>query len=450
MRVKRAGRFAGALFRNGNRFVCLNFLHLDFSYTIFFFLSPRSTQIPFDPPPGSRLSCVYSKRVDTWVLTLNNSFLLLLVWGMQRDVLSDTEARMKSVDALYRNPDAALHRGPESTEAGVENKQKAQRTCVGELVFCSEIMWSLDYELTRVARFDFDVLLEGETGVGKDLVAREIHRRGSRHGKPFVSVPLRSLSPTLIESELFGHERGAFSGAEKTKAGIFESAQGGVLYIPEISCLDEDLQLKLLSFMQYKRFHRVGEDPRRPERLCDVRLIFATNENLLALVHAGRLREDFFYRIKGLSLRIPPLRERGDDVIVLAEHFLKLYDYGQQLRLGDAAIEQLRAHTWPGNVRELENAIKAAVPHAKDGVISHLHLDTCACLQREHKLLQGVLQDPASIPSYAEMEQRLRTEYFRGVLHLCANHIPTAARKAGMTEQGFRKALRRLESDTGG
>ncbi len=311
-------------------------------------------------------------------------------------------------------------------------------------------MRNLDNELTRIARFDFDILLEGETGVGKDLVAREIHRRSAREGKPFVSVPLRSLSPTLIESELFGHERGAFSGAERSKAGIFESAQGGVLYIPEISCLDEDLQLKLLSFMQYKRFHRVGENPRRPERLCDVRLIFATNEDLTALMHEGRLREDFYYRIRGLSLHIPPLREREDDVLMLAEHFLRLYDFGQQLRLGEKAVEQLRAHHWPGNVRELENVIKAAVPYAADGVVSHVHHDNCTCRQKQPGMLERYLQDPANLPPYAEMELQLRREYFQGVLQLCENHIPTAARKAGMTEQGFRKALHRFDRGSGG
>jgi DNA-binding NtrC family response regulator len=313
-----------------------------------------------------------------------------------------------------------------------------------DFVFVSREMQKLDYEISRVARFDFDVLLSGETGVGKDFVASEIHRRSGRGHRPFLSVPLRSLSPTLIESELFGHERGAFSGAERSKPGKFEAAEGGTMYIPEISCLSEDVQLKLLYFMQYKRCLRVGEDPRHHERNCDVRLILATNDDLSELVAQGKLREDFYYRINGLSLHIPPLRQRREDIVPLARHFIDLYGFGKPYDFTQSAIDRMHAYDWPGNVRELANTIKAAIPFASDGVVSEDVLPIKCSSAGHADFITHHLRMMQQLPTYTELEDSLRRSYFQEALLRCQGHVPRAACLAGMSEQGFRKAILRM------
>ena len=147
--------------------------------------------------------------------------------------------------------------------------------------------------------------MTGETGVGKDMIASQIYQRSNRKDKPFIPIPLRSLSESILESELFGHEKGAFTGADRMKVGKFEAAHQGIVYLPEISNLPEAIQLKLLHFMQYKTITRVGHDSRKSEMNLDVRLIMATNENLEELVKTGRMREDFYYRVSGVTLKYP-------------------------------------------------------------------------------------------------------------------------------------------------
>ncbi|MCB2206629.1 sigma 54-interacting transcriptional regulator [bacterium] len=314
-----------------------------------------------------------------------------------------------------------------------------------EFIFRSGRMQRLNYEIARIAQFDFDVLLLGETGVGKDLIAAEIHRRSGRSDNPFLPIPLRSLNPTLLESELFGHERGAFSGAEVAKPGKFEVAHHGTVYIPEISSLSEDIQLKLLYFMQYKSCLRVGEDPRHRERCCDVRLIFASNDDLDDLVRDGSLREDFYYRIKGLSVKIPPLRERIEDIEVLAKHFIEKYGLGASFTLCDSALNDMMQYSWPGNVRELENMIKAEIPFAEDGVIAPGSLQPYGGSHAGADDLRRYVQGRKTLPSFDRILEELRTVYFADVMRRAGRHVPTAAQIAGMSEQGFRKALRKLQ-----
>ena len=240
------------------------------------------------------------------------------------------------------------------------------------LVFASEGMKKVHYELTRLAGLTFDVLIQGETGVGKDLCAFEIHQRSPRRDKPFIPVAMRVLSESIIESELFGHEKGAFSGADKAKVGKLEAANGGTLYIPEVSSLTETVQLKLLQFMQYKSIARVGQDSRRPDTRLDVRVIMATNEKLEDAVEKGKMREDFYHRISGVKLTIPPLRDRREDIGPLAEYFMHKFAASVDNRtysLAPDAIRALENYRWPGNVRELENAIKGALAYSETGVL---------------------------------------------------------------------------------
>lgn len=227
--------------------------------------------------------------------------------------------------------------------------------------------------LTKVAPTAVNDLLLGESGVAKEAIARCIHIHSRRAGRPFLAVNCAALSPTLVESELFGHERGAFTGAVARRHGVFERARGGTLFLDEIGELDPSLQAKLLRVVQEKRFERLGGE----ETLeTDVRIISATNRDLRREVQEGRFRADLYFRLAAFPIEIPPLRERPADIDALAQHFIAAAaeKFGKpQLRLSDAARFQLRAHRWPGNVRELENVIKRAAI-LSDGDILPEHL----------------------------------------------------------------------------
>jgi two-component system response regulator HydG len=214
---------------------------------------------------------------------------------------------------------------------------------------------------TRVAPTRSTVLLTGETGTGKELVAGLIHAGSPRCDRPFVKVNCAALPETLLESELFGHERGAFTGADRQRAGRFEQADGGTLFLDEIGDMTPATQVKLLRVLQDGEFHRVGGT--RALR-SDVRIVAATNHDLERRVREGSFREDLYFRLNVIRVHLPPLRERGDDVLALARHFLAQFarDLGRpRVRFGSEALARIRAHAWPGNVRELRNAVERAV-----------------------------------------------------------------------------------------
>jgi DNA-binding NtrC family response regulator len=209
--------------------------------------------------------------------------------------------------------------------------------------------------LERVAASELPVLVVGESGTGKELVARAVHGRSPRASQPFVAFSFAAVAETLLESELFGYEKGAFTGAHMRKPGLLETADRGVLFLDEVGEASPAAQAKLLRAIETKEFFRVGAT--RPVR-SDIRLVAATNRDLLAEVEAGRFREDLYYRINGVTLRLPPLRERTGDIPLLAAHFLK--QMGSKKRLSARAEASLAAHAWPGNVRELRMVIQRA------------------------------------------------------------------------------------------
>ena len=209
--------------------------------------------------------------------------------------------------------------------------------------------------LARAAPSPLPVLIQGETGTGKELLARALHEQGPRAGFPFVPINCAALPENLIESELFGHERGAFTGAVERKTGLFEVATRGTVFLDEIGELSLPLQSRLLRVLETQEFFRVGGT--RPVRV-DVRVVSATNRDLRGEVEAGRFREDLFYRLNGVNLRVPPLRERRGDIALLARHFLDRGGSGRLL--DDTAVGALRAYDWPGNVRELEMVVGRA------------------------------------------------------------------------------------------
>jgi transcriptional regulator with PAS, ATPase and Fis domain len=233
--------------------------------------------------------------------------------------------------------------------------------------------------LGKVAPTPATVLLLGESGVGKEVIARCLHSHSRRASSPFVAVNAAALTPTLIESELFGHERGSFTGATDRHTGVFERAHGGTLFLDEIGELDPGLQAKLLRVLQERSFERVGGG--KPIEV-DVRIIAATNRDLYASVNEGRFRADLYFRLSTFPIEIPPLRERPGDIDALAQHFLEQASRRVDkpgLRLGEEARYILRAHSWPGNVRELENAIEHAVILA-DEIVLPEHLPVASRL----------------------------------------------------------------------
>jgi len=235
-------------------------------------------------------------------------------------------------------------------------REQATSDHFGDLLGASPRMRELFADLARIADSDVTVLIEGETGTGKELVAESIHRESRRAEKPLVVFDCSSVTPTLAESELFGHERGAFTGAVSARAGVFEQADGGSIFLDELGELPKDLQPKLLRVLEKREVRRLGGQ--RPTAV-DVRLIAATNRNLATEVARGNFRQDLYFRLAGAHVHVPPLRDRMQDLPMLVEHFLGRARPPRSLSEISAPVwDMFRAHRWPGNVRELRNAVE--------------------------------------------------------------------------------------------
>jgi diguanylate cyclase (GGDEF)-like protein len=244
-------------------------------------------------------------------------------------------------------------------------EQREVRAREGRYVFRSEKMTELLETVDRIAASDVPILLQGETGVGKEVVAEVVHECSARRGKPLVKVNCAALPETLLESELFGHERGAFTGAERRRPGRFELADGGTIFLDEIGEIPVQTQVKLLRVLQDHRIERLGGTS--PIQV-DVRVIAATNRDLLADIREGRFREDLYFRLNVVSLVVPPLRARKEEIPALADHFLEAHRRSERTtgkRLSPAAMDRLFSHDWPGNVRELRNTIERALVIAR-------------------------------------------------------------------------------------
>ena len=236
------------------------------------------------------------------------------------------------------------------------------------IVFVSDKMRDVLDSAWRVSQSKANVLLRGDSGTGKELIARTIHYHSKRCDKAFISVNCAAIPDTLIESDLFGHVKGAFTGAVTEKKGRFEMADGGTLFLDEIGDIPPPMQVKLLRVLQERRFERVGSSK---SITVDVRIIAATNRNLEEAVKEGKFREDLYYRLNVVPLRIPSLRERKEDIPPLVGHFLQLYneENGREVKISNEALDTLLIHDWPGNVRELENCIERMIVMAKNELI---------------------------------------------------------------------------------
>jgi len=285
----------------------------------------------------------------------------------------DFIAKPIDLDKVKEILDRAVKTQELSKELGaiVESPEKYQ---IDKLVGESRQMQEIYKLIGAMTTNDITVLIGGENGTGKELVAKAIHYNSHRRDKPFVPVNCGALPDTLLESELFGYEKGAFTGAAGTKKGKFELADGGTLFLDEVSTMSPASQVKLLRFLEDRRVERLGGTGTIE---VDVRIIAATNENLAAAVKAGDFRRDLYHRLNLISFTIPPLRERVEDIPLLVNHFLQvaIVELGRQLKgLDGGAMELLRRYDWPGNVRQLENAIKRAAALSRSDVILPEHL----------------------------------------------------------------------------
>jgi DNA-binding NtrC family response regulator len=312
-------------------------------------------------------------------------------------------------------------------------REQAAAECFGDVLGRSPRMRELFAQLERIAATDYTLLVEGETGTGKDLVAESLHRASAREAGPFVVLDCGAVAQGLVESELFGHERGAFTGAVDARAGVFEQATGGTLFVDEIGEMPLELQPKLLRALEKRQFRRVGG---ARTLAFDARLIAATNRNLRAEVRRGRFREDLYYRLAAAHVQVPPLRDRLEDLELLVDHFLGLE--GAPLRaceLPDDVWRMFRAYRWPGNVRELRNAVQRLVISPDRPELSMLTRQPDALAAQSRPLPLRVARRQAS----DDFEKR----YLERVLAHAGGSVTRAAAVAEVSRQMLQKLLKK-------
>ncbi|MBK9351963.1 MAG: sigma-54-dependent Fis family transcriptional regulator [Sulfuritalea sp.] len=344
------------------------------------------------------------------------------------DALEAVIGKALELDAAYREIDGLRTRL--AAESGVP-----------ETVGQSAAMERLLDQVRQVAGLDTTVLLEGESGTGKDVVARLLHALSARAEKPFLEVNCGGLPESLLESLLFGHEKGAFTGAAQASPGYFERAHGGNLFLDEIADMSPKLQSSLLHVLQSHQFTRIGSTQ---PRSTDFRLICATNRQLAGEVQAGRFREDLFYRINVVALSVPALRERQGDIILLAAHFLDCFNTKFGKNCGPftaAAVRLLEASPWPGNVRQLKHCIERAVALHAGGPIDAPHLSVAG------ESVAGA--SPAAAPTskdalrYQGARADFERVYFRRLLDAAGGNISEAARLSGIPRQNLYVRIKR-------
>jgi len=301
-----------------------------------------------------------------------------------------------------------------------------------EMIGFSEQMVAVYKTVSRVAPTDAPVLIEGESGTGKELVARMIHRHSARAKGPFVPVDCGSIAPGILESELFGSIRGAFTGADRDRAGLFEAANGGTVFLDEIAEVEPAFQLKLLRFLQEKEIRPLGSSR---SRRVDVRVVAATNRDLQVLVEEGKFRQDLWFRLNVVSIRLPPLRERRGDIAALVRYFLGRYNerYGRAVQLSADAARRIEEYTWPGNVRQLQHLLERLV------ILSPM--ETVGEDQVE-EALQAAEPRSRPVESLADAEQ----EQIRKVLAATGGNKSRAAQILNIERKTLYRKLERMRS----
>lgn len=320
----------------------------------------------------------------------------------------------------------------------------------GEMVGKSIKMRQIFSILEKISPTHATVIIEGETGTGKELVARAVHENSQRKGNAFVVFDCSAVAPNLIESELFGHERGAFTGAVKSRRGAFEAASSGTIFLDEIGELTLDLQPKLLRALEQREVRRVGANV--PTKI-DVRVICATNRNLKKEIDEGRFREDLYYRLSVIKITLPPLRDRPEDIPVLLEKFLTTAKFNQLAdgnlkvrKVDDNALKVLSRYDWPGNVRELSNIIERACSFVEGDTISKAHLDFIFAEMSHGEDRTERMKVEADIP-FKDAKQKIvesfEKEYLQDLLQRNNHNLSKASREAKIDRKHLRNLLKK-------
>ncbi len=367
-----------------------------------------------------------SPRLDTALAALRAGAYDYLTWPVPVDALAIALDRAVQNRRLRREV-RRLRR--------VLNPSIAFEGIIGE----SPAMRDLFDLMQRMAGSVSTVLVTGETGTGKELAVRALHRASRRKDGPFIAVNCAALPEPLLESELFGHVRGAFTDARSDRTGLFVAATGGTLFLDELGDMPMPLQVKLLRALQDRVVRPVGGNKEVP---FDARIVAATNRDLEMLVEAGTFRQDLYYRINVIHLELPPLRARGGDILLLAEHFLKHACYladRASIPIDEQAVRRLLEYPWPGNIRELENAVERAVALAGDDGLSVSDLPPRV---RDYRPLRSPLSpsDPEELVTLRVLEER----YLRRVLHLVGGNRTAAARVLGIDRKSLYRKIQRF------
>ena len=336
----------------------------------------------------------------------------------------------------------------------LEQRRLREYTILGDSPQIKEVR----ERITRVAPTNSTILITGESGTGKELVARAIHSQSKRSARPFVALNCGALPETLLESELFGHEKGAFTSADSTKKGLVETAERGSIFLDEIGEMSLMMQVKLLRFLQERRFRRVGGTE---EQDVDVRVITASNQDLAKMVETGDFRRDLFYRVNVIKVDVPPLRERKEDILLLAQHFVNKFNrqMGKELKgLAPGAKRTLKSYTWRGNVRELENVIERAVALEDSDMVQAESLDLGDIPGQDRRSAQHTAGDPSAAVGRAsegperlpesgfvldEHIQNIEREYLAQALQQAGGVKVRAAGLVGMSFRSFRYYLKK-------
>jgi two-component system NtrC family response regulator len=337
---------------------------------------------------------------------------------------------------------------------GLERDLEALRTRSRErkdfegIIAMSSPMLDIFNTVKRVAPTDVSVLITGESGTGKELVAKAIHNRSPRHGGPFIPINCGAIPENLLESELFGHEKGSFTGAHVTRPGKFELADGGTIFLDEIGELTQPLQVKILRFLQDQVIERVGG--REPIQV-DVRIIAATNRDLEEMLGTKDFREDLFYRINTISLSLPPLRERGEDILLLSMYFLNHYnrEFSKNVRgFSNNAHGTLSGYAWPGNVRELENRIKRAVIMTTGKLIQPEDLDLPYAdeFEDESRAGDGSLSVPVGM-TLKQAREEMERKLVIGAMLRSKGNISAAAKELDVSRPTLHDLMKKLDID---
>jgi two-component system response regulator HydG len=356
-----------------------------------------------------------------------------------------------SVDQLRVVVERALrHRGLQ-----VENRnlrQQLQETLGLENIVGRSPAMAQVFELVKkAARSEANILVLGESGTGKELIARAIHANSPRSGQPFVPVDCASLPEHLLESELFGHEKGAFTGAVRSKAGLMETAHRGTLFLDEIAELPAPLQVKLLRVLQERQIRRVGGTALVD---VDVRIVSATNRDLRDAIARGQFREELYYRVNVIAIHLPPLRERAGDVRLLAHTFLKRFGQGRVTALGDTATTALERYAWPGNVRELQNVMERACALADGHTVTVRDLPDHVAEAASRPAAPAAPAAPGGAPAGTDLTlkaakeqwlQVLEVSYLRDLLARHDGNVSSAAKAAGIDRKTFHRLINKYD-----